>query len=124
MKETKDNEMILQVYRKFYVYMVEKNTLALGVLLGDTFRLVHMTGYVQTKIEWLDQIDAETMRYYSSAEKDVSVSIDDDIAKIIGKNVVDARINGYRNTWGLRLEMELLKRNGIWNIMYAKASAF
>jgi hypothetical protein len=124
MKETKDNEMILQVYRKFYVYMVEKNTLALSVLLGDTFRLVHMTGYVQTKIEWLDQIDAETMRYYSSAEKDVSVSIDDDTAKIIGKNVVDARINGDRNIWGLRLEMELLKRNGIWNIMYAKASAF
>jgi hypothetical protein len=123
-KETGDGAMILQVYRKYHEYMVEKNTLALSVLLDDAFELVHMTGYAQTKNEWLDQIDAEAMRYYSSAEKDVTVSGRNDTATITGRNLVDARINGYRNTWRLQLEMEFLKRNGIWTIIYATASAY
>lgn len=72
--------MIAQVYRKLHGYMVEKNTLALGVILDDAFNLIHMTGYVQTKSEWLEQIDAEAMRYFSSAEKELSFCVDEDTA--------------------------------------------
>nr|WP_296766931.1 DUF4440 domain-containing protein [Rhodococcus sp. (in: high G+C Gram-positive bacteria)] len=47
---------LLSAYRSTYQGMVERDTDLLDDLLADDYTLTHMTGYTQSKTEWLAQI--------------------------------------------------------------------
>jgi len=81
-----------------------------------------MTGYVQPNLEWFGEVQEETMKYYSAKEVDHQVKLNGNKAEEIIKNMVDARICGSRNTWHLRQQMKLEKRNGKWIILQSTAS--
>ena len=83
-----------------------------------------MTGYKQTKDEWFEEIKNERMRYFSTVEEEISINIEDNSAELVGKNKVNARINGYRNTWNLKLKMYMKKVNDKWIILEAVASSY
>lgn len=119
-----DLSEILNVTRTLTTYMIEKNTTAINKMLDADFTLTHITGYVQTKKEWLAEIESESMKYYAYQEIKTSVKIDGQKAIFVGQNLLDARIWGSRNNWRLQQKMELEKRNGIWIILNSVATIF
>ncbi|MGX7111401.1 nuclear transport factor 2 family protein [Gemella cuniculi] len=111
---TKDEKQIVELYRNMQKFMVEKNTIELNKILSDDFYLIHMTGYKQNKKEWLEQINNEKMRYFSTKEENISYVIDDGYARLVGQNRVDARIYGSRHIWPLQLTINFEKLDERW----------
>lgn len=119
-----ETEEVLSVVRRLAELMIERDTAAIGKLLDKDYTLTHMTGYVQSRVEWLHEVEKESMKYYSAKEVNHTVKVDGNHAEVVVRNMVDARIWGSRNTWRLQQKMKLEKRNGNWIILSSLASTF
>lgn len=120
-----DKQQIIRIYRQENQAMVEKDLPILKKILSDDMHLIHMTGYDQTKQEWLEQIESEQMRYFLSEEEAIKeIQIEGNHASFIGQNKVDARIYGSRNTWNLEMKMIFEKKAGDWVIVRQEASMY
>ena len=119
-----DKSQVLEVTRQLTQLMIDKNTAAMNKILDAHFTLTHITGYVQSKVEWFSEIESERMKYYSFKEVKISIKIDGDKATFVGQNLLDARIWGTRNNWHLQQVMQLEKRNGKWIILKSVATTF
>ncbi|WP_125763484.1 nuclear transport factor 2 family protein [Companilactobacillus hulinensis] len=113
-----DKEEIIELYRNENEAMVSKDINKLNEILKPTMKLTHMTGYVQPKLEWIDQIQNEEMKYFSSTEESIKdIQIDGDSASLVGLNQVRASVwGGGVNTWPLQMKMYFVKQNGNWII--------
>ena len=119
-----DQAQVLEAYRAMYRGMLERDTDLLDGLLDDEYTLTHLTGYLQSKSEWLEQIDSGDMEYCSSLERGTSVEVTGDKAVLVGKNVVDTTIWGSRGTWNLQLTTTYERRNGEWIALKTVATTF
>ena len=121
-----DKEEIIELYRTENEAMVSKDINKLNEILKPTMKLTHMTGYVQPKLEWIDQIQNEEMKYFSSTEENIKdIQIDGDSASLVGQNQVRASIwGGGVNTWPLQMKVYFVKQNGSWIISDQDASTY
>lgn len=123
---TKDEEQIVQLYRAENEAMVKKDISRLDMILGDRMTLTHMTGYVQPKLEWIDQIQNEEMQYLESKEEAIKdIRVEENWGQLMGQNLVTAKIwGGSKNVWPLQMKMYFEKNNGRWVISKQVASTY
>lgn len=119
-----DEAQVLALLRQFTQWMIDRNTAEMNKIVDKNFTLTHITGYVQPKQEWFEEIEKESMKYYSYKEVKTSVKINGSQAEFVGQNLLDARIWGSRNNWRLQQTMQLEKRNGNWMILKSVATTF
>ena len=119
-----EEKEVLAVTRQLAQLMIERDTAAMNSILDEHYTLTHMTGYVQPKAEWFNEVNKESMKYYSAKEVSHTVTVNGNKATATMQNLVDARIWGSRNTWRLQQVMALEKRNGKWIILKSVASTF
>lgn len=115
---------VRDVVNKLAASLIAKDTIGMASILDKDFTLTHITGYVQSRTEWLNEVARESMRYYSMEEVSCTISIKENIADVLIRSFVDARIWGSRSTWRLQQKMRLEKRNENWIICYSIASTF
>ncbi len=123
-KNSQEEAKVLEVTRELTRMMIERYTEAMKDILDKNFTLTHITGYVQSREEWLGEIESERMKYYSAEEVKNIVKVYGDRAQFTGQNILDARIWGTRNNWRLQQKMKLEKRNEKWIILNSVASIF
>ncbi|QHO67630.1 nuclear transport factor 2 family protein [Pediococcus pentosaceus] len=123
---TKDEEQIVQLYRAENEAMVKKDISRLDMILGGRMTLTHMTGYVQPKLEWIDQIQNEEMQYLESKEEAIKdIRVEGNLGQLTGQNLVTAKIwGGSKNIWPLQMKMYFEKNNGRWVISKQVASTY
>jgi ketosteroid isomerase-like protein len=120
---SEDKQKILAVYQRIDDAMVNKDTEALDNILDNDYILVHMSGYEQSKQEWLEQIENEEMRYFKTMPQKTSITIDGNTAILICDTKIDARIYGIRHTWSMTLKMHFKKRGDNWYPVNAVATS-
>lgn len=121
---TADEQAIVNLYRKMNTEMVAANVDALDKMLTPEYTLTHMTGYKQSRAEWLSQVKSGEMDYFSTREVSVKPVVQGNRARLTGRAVTAANIWGMRGTWGLQLVIDYEKRNGQWLMSKAVASSF
>lgn len=96
MKDTTSHEeaKVLAVVRQLADLMIKKDTVAMNGILDKDYSLTHMTGYMQGKAEWFNEVIKESMKYYSANEVSRSVEVNGNKATVTMQNLVDARILG------------------------------
>ena len=121
-----DRDEIISLYRKENEAMVAKDVVTLNQILAPSMKLQHMTGYVQPKMEWIDQIQNGEMKYFESTEENIpDIKIDGNRASLIGQNRVKASVwGGGIATWPLQMKMEFAKDDGKWIITNQVASTY
>lgn len=121
-----DQAQIIKLYRQENQAMVQKDVVTLNHILMMNMTLTHMTGYVQPKMEWIDQIQNGDMKYYSSREESIKdIQINGNEASLVGQNQVKASVwGGGINTWPLQMKMFFKKENGKWLIAKQIASTY
>jgi hypothetical protein len=121
-----DEEAIIGLYRQENQAMVDKDIVKLNEILAPSMQLRHMTGYLQPKLEWIDQIQNGEMKYFSSIEESIKdAKIDGNAASLVGQNKVKASVWGSGvATWPLQMKMEFTKSNGKWIIANQYASTY
>lgn len=119
-----DEVAVLATVKRLGALMIIEDTAEMSKILDHDFTLTHITGYVQPKAEWLDEVAKESMKYYSVRKVDHTVQVNGNEATVIWRNLVDARIWGSRHTWRLQQKLRLEKRNDNWIILSSVASTF
>ncbi len=121
-----DTEIIKQLFRAENKAMVEKDLVTLNDVLAPSMELTHMTGYVQPKLEWINQIQNDEMQYFSSKEEAIKdIEINGNKASFTSQNRVQARIwGGGVNTWPLQMKVYFEKKNDKWIIVKQIASTY
>jgi len=121
-----DKEAIIELYRQENQAMVDKDIVKLNEILAPSMQLQHMTGYMQPKLEWIDQIQNGEMKYFSSIEENIKeIVIEGNSASLVGQNKVMASVWGSQvATWPLQMKMEFTKSNGKWIIANQIASTY
>lgn len=92
--------------------MVAGDADGLAALLADGFTLTHMTGYVQTRPEWVADVRSGEMTYHAIDDVDVSVDIEDGALVVTARSRTTATIWGSRGTWPLQLRITLTDEAG------------
>ncbi|QHW34834.1 nuclear transport factor 2 family protein (plasmid) [Paenibacillus rhizovicinus] len=118
-----DKQKILAVFQQIDAAMINKDTESLARILDDDYVLVHMTGYHQRKAEWLNQIENEQMKYFKTMPQTTTITIDGNTAVLLCDTKIDARINGFRSTWPMKIEMHFEKRGYDWIPIHSVASS-
>ncbi len=119
------NELeVFAITRQLTNLMIDRNIFELNKILDPHFTLTHITGYVQSKAEWLSEIESERMKYYGYEELKTSVKMEGNKGTFVGQNILDARIYGTRNKWRLQQKIQFEKRNEKWIILQSVATTF
>lgn len=121
---TKEEQAVAKVVHQQIEGMLNQNLDLLNKIIADDAKLTHITGAVQTKDEWLNQIKSGRMKYISNHEVLFQVDVLGDSAEVISRNELEARIFGFRNTWPLQTKTKLAKRNGQWQIVASEATMY
>lgn len=119
-----DEADILATGRTRNRLLVEQRTKELDELLSPDFVAVHITGYEQTKAEWLAQIRSGQMRYHDVQELSATVSIDNNSAVAVTRSLIDATIHGSRGTWPLEPTTTYVRVGGVWKATHSQARTF
>ncbi|WP_455834353.1 nuclear transport factor 2 family protein [Pseudarthrobacter siccitolerans] len=119
-----DEAAVLKVNRERSRLLVEQRTDELDDLLSADFVAVHITGYEQTKAEWLDQIQSGQMRYHGFEEVSSTVTVDGDSAVAVTRSLVDATIYGSRGTWPLESTTTSVRDGGTWKAQHSRARTY
>lgn len=114
--------MVLDAYHDA---MVAGSIDALDELVHENFSLVHITGYVQPKQEWFEEIETYQFHYHRIRvdEESLSVIATGDHAVVRGRGIFDATINGIRSPWRLQFTVRF-SRSGRWRIDQAQYGTF
>ena len=120
-----DEEIIKDLYRDYWRYMIEKNAEGLRRIMSDDYYLLHMTGVRQSKEEFIKGLLGGTFNYYSAEHDGIDVEIGGENAKMTGKSRVLAAVyGGGKHLWRLRGDFTLRKENGRWKLTSSKASTY
>ena len=120
-----DEQAIRKVYEEMYQAMIAKDTVTLGGLLSEDSVLIHMTGHRQPRKEYLAEIAAGVLNYFSVDTDSLDITVTGDTARMIGRSRVNAAVyGGGRHTWRLQMDSQLRKIDGKWKIILSKASTY
>jgi hypothetical protein len=104
--------------------MVAGDVAALDAILVEDFTLTHMTGYVQAKAEWLDDIETGQMQYHRMETVQTTLSTEGNLTALTARTLTDATIWGSRATWRLTLRSWVEPRGDEWVIARTVASTW
>lgn len=104
--------------------MVAGEVAALDSILADGFTLTHMTGYVQSRSEWLEAIEAGEMQYHRMETVEATHGMDATMPELTARTLTDATIWGSRATWRLTLRSRFERRGDDWVISRTVASTW
>lgn len=120
-----DQELIEECYKIMYQGMIDKDRDTLNSVLDGSFVLVHMTGMHQPKQEFIRAVENGTLNYYSAGHQSIAVDVHGDRASLDGRSMVNAAVfGGGSHTWRLLQRIELVKKDGTWFMMEARASIY
>lgn len=90
-----EERAVAQVVHQQVQGMLTKNFELLNQVISSNAKLVHITGQVQSKAEWLEQIRLGRMHYFGSHEVLFQATVTDNQAQVVMRNELDARIYGF-----------------------------
>jgi hypothetical protein len=117
---------ILRVLDDYHAAMVGARTDILESLLDKDFALVHITGYVQPRAEWLDVVRSGAFDYHAIQMDELSLNVEvmSNTAVLKGRGIFNATITGMKNLWRLQFTMKLAQQKGRWRFMHAKYKSY
>ena len=112
--ETKMKENVLNRYKAMQQAMVDQDMDFLNevILDGTTFR--HMSGKVQTKEEYLKDIEEGLLDYQAYTIENEAITIDGDDAYIKARVTLTANAYGAQGTWPFDVNAHFQRINGTW----------
>ena len=105
--------------------MAEKDVRTLGSLYSDDMRLIHMTGTVQHKEEFLSGMTDGMFVYHSVKVVSIDGRDDGNTAEVRLRTLTDATVyGGSRHVWRLESELKLKKESTRWRICESRVTTF
>ncbi|MWV47932.1 DUF4440 domain-containing protein [Rathayibacter sp. VKM Ac-2803] len=89
---------------------------ALETLLDERFVIEHPTGLVQSRAEWLADLDEDRKSYHAIDHVESAVSGGAAHPVLTSRTLTEATMGGLHATWRLQLTSRLVELDGAWVI--------
>lgn len=122
--QVNEEQAVAQVVHQQVQGMLDQDLPLLDAVIAPDATFRHITGEVQSKTDWLQQIKRGRMHYFGSHEVLFQVVVTGNQARVVMRNELDARIYGFRNTWPLESRMTLTKGPRGWQIVDSQATMY
>ena len=120
-----EKELIRELYRKYWRYMIDQDAEGLRSLMTRDYYLLHMTGLKQPAEVFLRGLLDGTFNYYSAEHDSIDVEINGSEASMTGRSrVVAAVYGGRKSSWRLQGDFTLRKEEGVWRFSSSRASTY
>ena len=120
-----EKELIRELYRKYWRYMIDQDAEGLRSLMTRDYYLLHMTGLKQPAEVFLRGLLDGTFNYYSAEHDSIDVEINGSEASMTGRSrVVAAVYGGRKSSWRLQGDFTLRKEEGVWRFTSSRASTY
>lgn len=120
-----DKEIIQNLYRDYWRYMIEKDAEGLRKLMSEDYYLRHMTGVKQSREVFLSDLLDGTFNYFSAEHDSIEVRIEGDAAAMTGRSRVCAAVyGGGKSTWHLQGDFTLRREDDAWKLTSSRASTY
>ncbi len=116
-----------QLYDELCASSIRKDADGIRCVCADDYKLVHMTGMVQSRDEYIAAVLDGTLNYYSTDHDSIDVEIASNgaLARILGRSRINAAVfGGGRHTWLLQQDLCAEKRDGRWVLVESRASTY
>jgi hypothetical protein len=104
---------VLAAYQAMQQAMVSADHDALRDIVEEGTTFTHMSGYSQTKEEFISEVGGP-LTYYHSDIRDVNVAIDGDWSTLTGTVALTADAYGSRSTFPLTVSQMMHRVSGRW----------
>ena len=106
---------VLERFKEFQQAMIDKDESILNEIMDDSYTLTHMSGKVQTKQEYIQEITNGVLNYYHSTIMEPTITITDDrYAKLTADVKLDAKVYGIKGDWTLKTNVTMKKIDNVW----------
>ncbi len=120
-----DEEKIKELYKYYWLCMINKDSDGLRSIMSKDYVLIHMTGVQQDKEDFIKGLLSGTFNYFGAEHDDITVTVSADTAQMTGKSRVLASVyGGGKKLWHLRGDFTLRKENNDWKLTSSKASTY
>ena len=120
-----EKEQIIEMYRKYWRYMIDKDVDGLRSLMAGDYYLLHMTGVKQSAEVFIKGLLDGTFNYYSADHDSIEAEIDGGRASMTGRSrVVAAVYGGRKSCWRLQGDFTLRREQGAWKLTSSRASTY
>ena len=120
-----DKQIIEELYIKLCNASINKDFNTLNEILAEDYILVHMTGRIQTKQEYINSVKNGELKYYDSINESIDITINGDEAFLVGRTKTLASPFGFgKSWWNLKQDIKLKKLNNKWMITKSVASSY
>ena len=92
---------VLYAFKNHIEALIRKDRYSIDAFLAPTFQLIHMTGKVQPKNEFISEVMGGLLNYYSARLVNPQIEIRNNFARMIVDVEFDAMIYGARAPWTL-----------------------
>lgn len=126
MTDAEEKKTLIKLYRSETQAVVDKDISTLNRILAPSMEMRLATGFILSKMQWIDQVQNEDIKYYSTKENRIrDIQIDHNQASLIGQNQVKAAFwNKDVKTVPLQAKVSFVKDNGKWVITKQEISAY
>lgn len=126
MTDAEEKKTLIKLYRSETQAVVDKDISTLNRILAPSMEMRLATGFILSKMQWIDQVQNEDIKYYSTKEDRIrDIQIDHNQASLIGQNQVKAAFwNKDVKTVPLQAKVSFVKDNGKWVITKQEISAY
>lgn len=97
--------------------MLDADIEALDALLADSLTYTHSTGRLETKVELIESLQSQTMRYLSIVPSDIRVRVFGDIAVITAVAAIKVQVAGQNRAATLRTTEVHRRGQGDWQLV-------
>lgn len=106
---------VLHKFEEFQQAMIDKDAKMLNSIMDEDYTLIHMSGKIQTKQEYIEDIVNGILNYYHSTIIEPSIVIlEEKYAKLNADVELDAKVYGIKGTWTLHTEILMEKIENRW----------
>ncbi len=104
---------VLSAYQAMQQAMVSADHDAMRTIVEDGTTFTHMSGYTQTKEEFISEVGGP-LTYYHSDIRDVDITVDGNWATLTGTVALTANAYGSRGTFALPVNQAMHRADGQW----------
>ena len=109
-----EEKEVLIEFRNHIEALIRKDRAAIEAFLAPSFQLIHMTGKVQNRNEFINEVMGGILNYYKSRLVNPQIEINNNIAKMRVDVEFDANVYGMRGNWTLYSKNTFQKINNRW----------
>lgn len=113
-------DQVISALKQFHQSMIGKNP-AKETYLNDKLSYGHSNGWIETKEEFIKDIETGYITYHGYKEDSINVSVDGNIAHARFVADIESTMNGERKTSHLRVLEVWVKQKNKWKLFVRQA---